>query len=661
MINFPILKSLEVEGFELYPGTVDKPGLSVEFQPGVTLVIGANGLGKSTLILMLFRLLSGPADLKGLGREGLGSGQLEVRSLRSSELRTFSARVSDAAADATARLYFSLGKTQISVARDLSSLAMTSLVVDDVEQELDEAEFQSLVCRHAGLDDFLDWLLILRYLIFYFDDRPSLVWDPTAQRRMLPLIFLPGGSSDPAGDLIRAILTQDSAVRNLNAALTKQENELRGQERLLQAMPLMRRELEQLTGQRASIEEEMASLQDQLTDLEGERASARQRALQASEHRVSFANALERLRLQEVRRAFPSTSESAAYLITKVLSEETCAVCGNEVPGYAQELKDRLERDSCIVCDSDHAAAIFVDGSDPQDIVQARRKLVDASEAFEIANEDRESAEAAFTTALSRLAELDRDLAGLAVQIERLEKSLPDEGRALSRRREAINELRMLNAAGREQVLANKARLAQVIDAQNLQLSEYQQSIKTRFDDHAEAFLLESCSLVWGKHLEPIGQIGRPISFSVFHVDMTGGAVESATRRETAQQVSESQQEFIDIAFRMALVGLAGDSGRGTLVMDAPESSLDAVFAPRAARVLTSFADGNSESRVVITSNLVDGQLIPTIARYAGISSEDDDRVVNLFEVAAPTAALRQLHAEYAAALSRAFTVPGAR
>ncbi len=73
MIKFPVFEHLEVEGFGLYPGKANEPGLSVEFKPGLTLILGANGLGKTTFITIIFRLLTGPFDIPALmGRADLG-------------------------------------------------------------------------------------------------------------------------------------------------------------------------------------------------------------------------------------------------------------------------------------------------------------------------------------------------------------------------------------------------------------------------------------------------------------------------------------------------------------------------------------------------------------------------------------------------------------
>jgi hypothetical protein len=97
----------------------------------------------------------------------------------------------------------------------------------------------------------------------------------------------------------------------------------------------------------------------------------------------------------------------------------------------------------------------------------------------------------------------------------------------------------------------------------------------------------------------------------------------------------------------MALMSVAGIDGVGSLVIDAPESSLDAVFVRRAAKVLVRFGAPDSGNRLIVTSNLIEGDLIPALIRDAGIRSHADPRIVDLLDLAAPTAATRVLGGEY--------------
>jgi hypothetical protein len=99
----------------------------------------------------------------------------------------------------------------------------------------------------------------------------------------------------------------------------------------------------------------------------------------------------------------------------------------------------------------------------------------------------------------------------------------------------------------------------------------------------------------------------------------------------------------------MSLIQIAGVGGIGSLVIDAPESSLDAVFVKRAAEVLSKFAKPSEGNRLAITSNLVEGRLIPELLTMSAPPTKRLSHLVDLFEIAEPTAAIRELRGEYQA------------
>ena len=222
VVNVPVLRSLAVSGYGLFPGTADD-GLDVTFQPGLTLILGANGLGKSTLVQLLFRLLTGPYDISALTGQGdLGTARLESTPLAPYLRTTFARRVADGAAGATASLSFLLGPVHISIRRRLSDLTLQEFLVDGQPVDGNDVEtYQPTVARLAGLASFSDFILCLRYLVFSFEERRALVWDQTAQRQLLRLLFLPSNVGNQWLALEREILQKDSHMRNLQAALTR--------------------------------------------------------------------------------------------------------------------------------------------------------------------------------------------------------------------------------------------------------------------------------------------------------------------------------------------------------------------------------------------------------------------------------------------------------
>ncbi len=176
--------------------------------------------------------------------------------------------------------------------------------------------------------------------------------------------------------------------------------------------------------------------------------------------------------------------------------------------------------------------------------------------------------------------------------------------------------------------------------------------IKNAFEEAARGFLLEDSGLSWSPIRVPVGQAGlegtEPVEYPAFAVDLSGGDFTNVVRRDGPDQVSESQREFIDLAFRMALIRVAAANQAGTIVIDAPESSLDAVFIDRAARVLAHFANGNGLNRLLVTSNLAGSELIPALLIAADNNTASRrNRIVDLFMLGVPTRAMLELSRDY--------------
>jgi hypothetical protein len=288
VIRFPLLESLSVSRYGLYPGVPDRPGLDVDFRPGLTLVLGANGLGKSTLVLLLYRMCTGPNDIRGLTQGDLGSRQFNVGSLSPAEKRSFAARVHDNAANATALLVLRLGETVIEINRELRGLSLMSLTVNGDAVSPDEETFQQEIVEASGLVSFADWILLLLYLTFYTTDRRSLVWDESAQRQVLRFLFLPPEESARSSELEREVLKLDSYVRNLQATLSREESILVSEEKAAKSKPGLESELGTLAGKQNADQSQLEIANESFSQLESERQSARLEALRAAEARESI-------------------------------------------------------------------------------------------------------------------------------------------------------------------------------------------------------------------------------------------------------------------------------------------------------------------------------------------------------------------------------------
>src|SRR5262249_19599220 len=159
-----------------------------------------------------------------------------------------------------------------------------------------------------GVWSFGDWLLLLRHLVFYFEDRRSLVWDPSAQRQILRFLFLPPDVARKWSEDEREILQLDSRARNLNAALTREQRALSKSEFKSEHGVDVRRELETLEKLVEIDDVKRSALEDQLPEVDSARQTSRLRFMKAEQEHESRFRELERARLAAISARFPTQS-----------------------------------------------------------------------------------------------------------------------------------------------------------------------------------------------------------------------------------------------------------------------------------------------------------------------------------------------------------------
>ena len=658
MINFPLFKKLEITDFGLYPGQNDDPGLSVDFQPGVTLILGANGLGKTTFVTILYRLLTGPFDIPAISaRTNLGTASLKPTVLSSSARKVFARRVSDGAKNATATLTLIIGETEVIIQRRLRDLSLTRFLINSKPVGLNDTKvFQSQITNLAGVWSFGDWILLLRHMVFYFEDRRALVWDPSAQRQLLRLLLLPATAARQWTEDERAILELDSRMRNLRFAVYREEQALTEVETKVRRSADVRHELHTLEQFQSSDITLREDLDQNFVQLDNARQTARLRYLKAQQERESRYRKFERAKLMAVQSRFPHTSESARYILEHLFTEADCLVCGTHVPNVAALLQERISENVCVVCGTDLTESVVeIPATDIADrrVRRAEKALLEIEPELATASDDFEEATKEFNEVNEKLAALDAKISERTARIDVLISRLPPSEQDIHKQRSELVVMRSRTEALTTELAQKRQEFSAFIDTQNQAMVKYSSDIMTNFSNYAGGFLLETVNLVWSPQRARVGQTGEAIQFPAFELDMTGTDFPTAVRRTGPEQVSESQREFIDLAFRMSLMQVASEQGQSSLIIDAPESSLDAVFVARAADVLARFAHTLSGNRLTVTTNLVEGDLISELLKRAAPAEDRISRIVDLFKIAEPTAAIRELSAEYRGMMDR--------
>ena len=213
MVRLPVLKELKITDYELFPGDRSGKGIAWSFDQDVTVIAGINGLGKTTLLMMILRSLTGRYDLTGEGAQQSLSVALPEKPVRLNmrHIVAFQNRVSDGAVNARVELSASVGEHVITIRRRLNNLSLEGLTIDERPVDLPagtderEAIFQSRLTELIGLGSFVDVLLVLHHVILFLENRPGALWDTNAQRHLLRALCLDREDASRVAELEREL------------------------------------------------------------------------------------------------------------------------------------------------------------------------------------------------------------------------------------------------------------------------------------------------------------------------------------------------------------------------------------------------------------------------------------------------------------------------
>lgn len=656
MIDFPVLNWLRVDGYSLYPGdnSTKGQGLFVDLSKDLSLIVGANGLGKSTMLNIAFRLLTGPFDIPGAARSGeLGSARLDVT--RHVKNREFAARVSDGAQTAEAAISFALGEDEFLVVRALSDEHLISWSLNGEVGEPQEALLQASIASSCGVYSFADWILVLRYVTFYLDDRQVLFWDPSAQKQLLRSLFLPPGEAQDWVTRERRVLTIDSKHRNQRNSLNQASRDLAKQldPGSSDVAQLRARLLELLDEAETATGQTNEALSD-LSHLEHERADANLARLTAQIEADRTFKLYESAKLEAISSKFPDAAESARFIWSQLISDGICLTCGGDATELAQQIEDRLASSRCAICGSPAREPQAENRNDSAlwDTVQNQRILAQNVE------ERYRDLAPRLDAARVRVAELERRREERENEIEGINARMPKSETAYRKHRDQVAVFKSMLEATTTELRAAAQDFESFVQQRGKSILKAADDLKENFERYAKRFLLDEGELVWAPREELIGQSSYKVVFPAYELRLRRNDGGNISLRSGPGDVSESQKEFVDLAFRMALIKVAGNAQNATIVVDTPESSLDSVFSARAAGVLSDFVGPDSACRLLVASNLTDGRLIPTLVREI-VEESGEVGVLNLLKVARATPAVEQLGAEYDEAYDRLLSEAG--
>ena len=667
MVRLPVLTELKVTDYELFPGSPPGSGILWSFQQGVTVIAGINGLGKTTLLLMILRSLTGRYDLTGDGALQSLNVVLpeEPVRLKAGHLAAFQRRVSDGATSAKVALSARVGEHVLTIRRRLNNLSLEVLTIDEQPVDLPvgadarETVFQSKLTELTGLGSFVDVLLVLHHVILFQENRPGALWDTNAQRHLLRALCLDREDARRVAELERELQSADSQARNVHARLTKTER------RFTEAL---RREatvegiLAELSAEQELLDTELrdaARLERTLDELDEQRKEARLAYERAKIAREEADGAVERLKYAVLLKHFPKMDDTTRLALSRIMRDGRCMVCNAPARERQAELEREVARGRCPICGAEPEVHGKVLAPQEFDRVRLQRdrehaakvKREEAATSIELENFSNR-----YRETLSEWENVQKSISARKERNRQLRARLPDTVTSAEYRNE-LKHLREEHDGLQAQRGSRLKELRTLFAERRRAITARSEELANAFAELVEALLVEEVRLVQDevepRYLEAPGRSGERVSVPAYAAEMMSAVRPGMIRRRNPSEVSESQRELIDLAFRLALVGVFG--GASTFAMETPEASLDGVSMERVGGALGRLASKVGR-RFIVTTNLTNGGIVTAMFEATAPGSTHTarrERVLNLMDVAAPNRALIVDRKRYAALLAQ--------
>ncbi|BCG22094.1 hypothetical protein TUM18999_02850 [Pseudomonas tohonis] len=655
-ISLPVIQRVTIRNFALYPGR-NNSGLDITFPNGISVIAGINGIGKTTLLTLLLRMLLGPNDPEKATRSLGRASRRRLVGLKKFDF--FSKRVPGKLGDdAFATLFFSLGGKSIEVSRYLGSLKLKSVKVSgkryDPESEIDFIDYLGYL---SGLLSGYDFHMVVRYLQFFGEDRIPLLWDAGAQFEFFKILFLEDTVASSLNDAFAQIQKIDTDYRNRLHQLNKRKESLPPAATNSASIELetLDKMIEEATEAHIDAEKQFQTRKSEYDNLQKELRSLDNMSDEAQVDLAQLELQFSQTDAMFILQALPSLRDKEKFLMQGYATGCGCFICGSKSKKQLENIGKKTRKGHCFACDAtisnpkpDNVTPISL----PQVHILEEKieNLRRNAEQIEIQRSEIEQEIAISSQAFREAVNLRNS----ALQKrEYLEIQRPSQDQKpivglqaeLDREQDALDEL-----AENRKELTERYRAA--VDLAQERMGVLKETLETTLTAYATSFLQEKVSVTFSRQTPfKIATGADRVNIPTFTINMTSSTHKVAHERLQSNSVSESQKEFLDLAFRMTLLDMVNDNGPIMLVIETPEASLDSWFMRRAADLMRRFApeDTSTSRKVIATSNVNGTQMIPALL---GLVEEDgsitklpierENHLINLLDLTPPPAALDQ-------------------
>lgn len=629
-IFLPELHKIEVKDFSLY-----KKDIVYEFVHGINLIIGGNGMGKTTFINLikygLIGLYKKALDVRTYkGERRLGRQQYSIDYFKNRMQIEFENNVK-----AEITLTFSINNTTFQVTRGLYDITLKKVKVienntsyllegtvvrQDKFERFDEAEkalclqgkYENIVAERSNINDFNDLIFFVNQILFFDEDRKTIIWEPIIQERLSSKYFNDPKLDEEFQESKRQAKYHDSIARHKSEdmrAISKIIKRIEGEPgdkeiNAFNEMNKLKRKLETQTDKLNWIQKDRKALESRLSVYYNERNNLNGKAKEIEQKIRDEESKIYQKIWGNLNPKYNIYSDNIKHL-------HSCPMCN-------QQLDTNLHRsllsddDNCFLCDQ----SLKVDHDEPIHIKELKGKL---DETLTL-NQGHEKVIYGLENEIKKM---DLEYNKFKNEVFELQSRLRDYEHDIYSNDKRSNESYTYTAMMAELDELEKQKQSNIKlsgdynnHADNIikkiegNLSKITKELSFIFSDFAGDFLGMDCKLTYDDLTNSNVKMYTPVI--------------NGKPRTDPLELSESQRFFTDQAFRMSLLNYFYTTP-SFFVCETPDSSLDISYEANAAEIFLKYLQ--KPNTLVITSNLNNSKFLDLI-----IDKSDELSFLNLLE-----------------------------
>ena len=578
-VILPKINLMKVEGFDkIFKEDI----VEIDFSKSLNILLGGNGLGKTTLLQCIIYGLTGGTNIP------------EVEPLKGFrwDHNFFRKRVKvERQQDAKVTIEFNVSNKRFRVVRGLQGNRVIDFYIDDNQANI---KYEEAIIEYGKYDNFNSFVFIVSRLLYLPENRRSLMWDYDAQIRALMILSndiideeeyrnlrlqIKNMDSTKRHTIVRINKIKDVLEKKYNEVEIKETEEIDNKTDEMQSMLFIRkRELSEklqilLDDKRRSISE--------LKNYEARREELIPKIYELSE-------LLRKNEGKVINQSIEKYGKKQGMFLDKVVNYGICPCCGKTNHNFQKVVKRRIENGECLICgnSSDLSAINDIDIEAIQEQLQEKLSARDNINKY-------------MHQLNNRMQSLDEEIFKTRQEINSIDYSefvnadRPDD---MFEAEDEDSELELLKLNSDRQSLENDIQIKQE-QADNMYktflncFEDRNKKLSEIYEQLSSDFMGKKVTLEYERSTDRFVDIDYLIPKFDDEV------------RKNAEDCSEAQRFFLDIAFRMSLIilnqELIGESG--TFICETPESALDISYVKNVVKMFCQFMIKNS---LILSNNL---------------------------------------------------------